>query len=147
MSNDPAKLWARDRGNTPIGRDYFAGLGILVVGDDPLFRWAVKEVLTLAGHTVSSTTADLHPIRAAVDSCIPDVIVVMQCALPERQGTVIRFLRAAAPMSAIVVVLPDNLRETRFGAMRAGATRLLTDPVDMRALPAAVLGAQRCRPI
>jgi len=122
---------------------YSARLRVFVVSEDSLLRWAVQEVLSAAGHIVVDGGAARYPAEDAA----PDVVVIGPEGGAAAQANELRTFSARVPSSALVAIPIDDTRETRFAALRAGATRLTPHPFDVHQLPQLVADANRCRPI
>ena len=127
--------------------EYSAALRVLVVGDEELFHWAMRETLEAAGHVVYDAGTDAADVASAVVESGADVVVIGPAMAPTTQIDRIRLVLRFAPDVGVVVVSGETSRESNFDLLRAGATRVLGDTVDVADVPAIVADAHRCRPI
>jgi DNA-binding NarL/FixJ family response regulator len=137
VPDDPSEI-IRQRG------DYSAPLRVLIVGDEKLFRWAVREALEAAGFVVDEASASVAAVHAAIDRATPDVVVIGPAMESQRQLDLLRECRLA-PDAALVAMTGERSRESRFDILRAGATQVVGDAVDIADIPAIVAEANRQR--
>lgn len=124
--------------------EYSAAVRVLVVGDEPLFRWAVGETLRAAGYAVFEA-AGSEP--GSLAHSIADVVVIGPAMSTPIQLDLVGELRRSSADTAVVVIAGDASRDALTALWRAGAARVVPDPVDIADLPALVAAACRCRPI
>jgi DNA-binding NarL/FixJ family response regulator len=127
--------------------EYSAALHVLVVANETLFRWALRETLGAAGHVVYEVGTDPIDVAHAVVESAADVVVIGPAMAPATQIDRIRLVVRVAPAVAVVVVNGETSRGSIFDLLRAGATRVTSDTVDVADVPAIVADANRCRPI
>jgi two-component system response regulator FlrC len=107
-------------------------LGVLVVEDDPLLRWAIAETLRVAGHRVIEAwdvVSAGHGFRNALtaidvvlfDGDLPDV--------PHRD--LLAVVRALAPGRVIVMMTDDASPVTTTEAVEFGVHAVVSKPFEM----------------
>ncbi len=110
---------------------------IVVVDDDPLFRWALSEILERAGYRVHATATGQDGL-AAIQEYQPRM-VVLDIGLPGLDGfTVLRIIRQTRPDIPVLMLTADPRPETRQQTLRLGAYAHFEKPCDWTALLAAV---------
>ena len=68
-------------------------MNILVIDDEKLIRWSLKERLTREGHTVTEAE-DGRSAAAALDAELPD-LVLLDMKLPDTDGlTILKSIRS-----------------------------------------------------
>jgi DNA-binding response OmpR family regulator len=71
-------------------------MNILVVDDEKLIRWSLKERMTREGHAVTEAEDGSRP-AAALDAELPD-LVLLDMKLPDTDGlTILRRSRSGPP--------------------------------------------------
>lgn len=116
--------------SAPAG-ELFAMQTVLVVDDEPLIRWAIREGLEGAGYAVveagSAGEALAHvagPGRFAV--------ALLDLRLPDCDDlTLLRRVRDAAPGCRIIMMTAHGTAETLAEAMRSGAVATIAKPFDL----------------
>ncbi len=110
---------------------------ILVVDDEPLQRWAVREHLQAWGYRVTeadSAGAALASYRAQS----PD-LVLLDLRLGADSGLdVLRDLREIDPSAAVIMVTAHGDLEDAVGGFRLGLTDFFKKPLDFEALQVAL---------
>jgi DNA-binding NtrC family response regulator len=121
-------------------------MNILVVDDEKLIRWSLKERLTREGHAVTEAE-DGKAAAAALDTDLPD-LVLLDMKLPDTDGlTILRSVVARAPELPVIIITAYSTVDTAVEAMRLGAYDYISKPFDMdelaitvkRALEASIL--------
>jgi DNA-binding NtrC family response regulator len=102
---------------------------ILVVDDEPLIRWAVREGLEGEGYGVveaGSAREALASMHGAVD------VVLLDLKLPDSDDlSLLRRIRAAAPGCRVIMMTAHGSPEMLAEAMRAGAFGTVAKPFDL----------------
>ena len=110
---------------------------IVVVGDDPNGLRQVEQVLHADGYRRVSLTTDLQKSQDFVTGREPD-LVLLDLAPPHSRGLeLVQTLRdqvAADSFVPILMLTPELAGVERRQALKAGATDLLTKPLDMEEL-------------
>jgi DNA-binding response OmpR family regulator len=112
---------------------------ILVVDDEPLIRWSLRERLTAAGYEVREAETGLEAVDALAERT--PALVLLDLALPELDGLgVLRSVRRMQPGCPVIVMSAHGSPGGGSGAqaLELGATHYLTKPFDFNALLALV---------
>jgi DNA-binding NtrC family response regulator len=106
---------------------------VLVVDDDTLVRWTLRERLQTAGHTVleAGTGAEaLERFREGVD------LVLLDQRLPDINGDdVLRRLKAIDPEPPVILLTAHASVEQAVGSMKDGAFYYSRKSTDLRDVP------------
>ena len=102
---------------------------ILVVDDEPLIRWAVREGLETEGYGVleaGSAREALASLAGGVD------VALLDLKLPDSDDlSLLRRIRAAAPACRVIMMTAHGTPEVLADAMRAGAFGTVAKPFDL----------------
>ena len=121
---------------TPNGR-------ILIVEDDVAVREMLAEYLRTHGYEVAEVDRGVT-MRGAVESALPDV-VLLDVNLPGEDGfTLARFLRERYDVGIIIVSAATEIAD-RVGGLEIGADDYVGKPFDLRELRARVKSVIRRR--
>jgi len=104
---------------------------ILVVDDEPLIRWAIREVLEDAGYAVveAGTARDA---LAQIKSAAPFAVALLDLRLPDCDDlTLLRGVRRDAPDTRIVMMTAHGTPELMAEAIRAGAFSTVIKPFEL----------------
>jgi two-component system, NtrC family, response regulator AtoC len=105
-------------------------MNILVVDDEKLIRWSLKERLTREGHAVTEAE-DGKSAAAALDAELPD-LVLLDMKLPDTDGlTILRSILDRAPHLPVIIITAYSTVDTAVEAMRVGAYDYVSKPFDM----------------
>ncbi|HLY74819.1 MAG TPA: sigma-54 dependent transcriptional regulator [Planctomycetota bacterium] len=105
-------------------------MNILVVDDERLIRWSLKERLTREGHTVTEAE-DGKSAVAALDQELPE-LVLLDMKLPDTDGlTILRSVLDRAPELPVIIITAYSTVDTAVEAMRLGAYDYISKPFDM----------------
>jgi DNA-binding NtrC family response regulator len=113
---------------------YFPSFRVLVVEDDPLLGWALRETLVGSGHAVVEARDGAKGLRAAGTALQPFDVIVLDDRLAEREAAwplLVSFARLSPTSGG--VLLADVDRATRRED-RIGTWHVLNKPFDMEAL-------------
>lgn len=108
---------------------------ILVVDDEPLIRWSLRERLTAAGYEVREAETGLEAVDAFAERS--PALVLLDLALPELDGLgVLRSVRRMRPLCPVIVMSAHDSPGSGAGAraLELGAACFLTKPFDFDAL-------------
>ena len=105
---------------------------VLVALEQPLFAEVLRVALShRGGYEVVGCCASLADLRAEVERCRPDV-VLMDVASEQHDGVaVLREVRAAAPRTAVLVLSAEQDAPVLSEVMTAGAAGFLSFQADM----------------
>ncbi len=110
---------------------------ILVVDDDPLFRWVLSQVLERAGYRVHAAATGEDGL-AAIRDCQP-CAVLLDLRLPDMDGlTVLKAIHQVRPDLPVLMVTGDPTPETRRQALRLGVYAFFAKPCDWTELLATI---------
>ena len=116
--------------STP-GRELFAMKTILVVDDEPLIRWAIREVLEDAGYAVVEAGTAREAL-AQVTASGPFAVALLDLRLPDCDDlSLLRGVRRDAPACRIVMMTAHGTPEVMAEAVRAGAFSTVSKPFDL----------------
>ena len=105
-------------------------MNILVVDDEKLIRWSLKERMTREGHSVREAE-DGKSAAAALDAELPD-LVLLDMKLPDTDGlTILRSILDRAPQLPVIIITAYSTVDTAVEAMRVGAYDYISKPFDM----------------
>jgi DNA-binding NtrC family response regulator len=105
-------------------------MNILVVDDEKLIRWSLKERLTREGHAVTEAE-DGKSAAACLDAELPD-LVLLDMKLPDTDGlTILRSVLDRAPELPVIIITAYSTVDTAVEAMRLGAYDYVSKPFDM----------------
>ena len=105
-------------------------MNILVVDDEKLIRWSLKERMTREGHAVREAE-DGKSAAAALEAELPD-LVLLDMKLPDTDGlTILRSITERAPQLPVIIITAFSTVDTAVEAMRVGAYDYISKPFDM----------------
>ncbi len=118
---------------------------ILVVDDERLIRWSLRERLTAAGYAVREAETGLEAVDAFAERT--PALVLLDIALPELDGIgVLRSVRRMAPSCPVIVMSAyDSPGSGAARAQALGAAHFLAKPFDLEdvvALVSSTLGPE-----
>lgn len=105
---------------------------VLIVDDEPLIRWSLKESLLDAGFSV----ADAPDGRGALEYFAPDAppidAVVLDLRLPDVNGlSLLEHIKRAAPACPVILMTAFGTPETLDAALARGASMTVTKPFSV----------------
>lgn len=114
---------------------------ILVVDDEPLIRWAIREVLEDAGYAVVEAGTAREAL-ARLNESGPFAVALLDLRLPDCDDlTLLRGVRRDAPGCRIVMMTAHGAPEIMTEAMREGAFSTVLKPFDLSRLVGLVQAA------
>jgi len=105
---------------------------VLVVDDELLIRWALREALEAKGYEVTEA-ADASSARAALDAgaARPDA-VVLDYRLPDSNDLgLLTAMRQTAPSMPVIVMTAHGTEEMIKRALDLGAYRVVSKPFEV----------------
>ena len=123
-------------------------LRVLVVDDELLIRWALREALEARGYLVSEA-ADAAGARSAITDggAAPDAIV-LDYRLPDSNDLgLLTTIRDRAPATPVIMMTAYGTADMIEGARHLGAYRVVSKPFEVYHivdLVAAALAARSC---
>jgi DNA-binding NtrC family response regulator len=105
---------------------------ILVVDDEPLIRWAVREGLESAGYAVIEAGSAREAVAAINGGTRPFAAALLDVRLPDSDDlSLLRRLRREVPACRVIVMTAHGSPELLAEAMSAGAFDTISKPFDM----------------
>jgi two-component system KDP operon response regulator KdpE len=104
---------------------------ILIVDDEPLIRWAVRESLEAAGyHVLEAGTA--REALASLDGNVPVAVALLDVRLPDSGDLgLLRRFRSEAPGCRVIIMTAHGGPELLAQAIHEGAFGTVSKPFDM----------------
>jgi DNA-binding NtrC family response regulator len=107
-------------------------LSVLIVDDELLIRWALSEVLTGEGHSVSQADSRAAALQAVKSASRPFDVVLLDLRLPDSDGLgLLEAIRLRSPGSAVVMMTAHGTADTVAGARALGAYDVMAKPFDV----------------
>jgi DNA-binding NtrC family response regulator len=104
---------------------------VLVVDDEPLIRWAIREALEDAGYVVVEAGTAREALAQLTRSG-PVAVALLDLRLPDCNDlTLLRGVRRDAPSCRIVMMTAHGTPELMAEAIRAGAFSTVSKPFDL----------------
>ena len=105
---------------------------ILVVDDEPLIRWAVREGLESAGYAVVEAGTACEALASLSGSAPPVSVVLLDLRLPDSDDLgLLRRLRRDLPACRVIIMTAHGTPELLAEAMTAGAFGTISKPFDL----------------
>ncbi|HVC18770.1 MAG TPA: sigma-54 dependent transcriptional regulator [Vicinamibacterales bacterium] len=102
---------------------------ILLVDDDQLIRWSLRERLTQDGYRVVEAESGREAVQRATDDID---LVLLDVKLPDADGlSVMKEIRRGAPDLPIILVTALSSVHTAVDAIKQGAFHYVTKPFDL----------------
>src|SRR6188508_1416947 len=80
-------------------------LVVLVVDDEPLIRWSLRQALLDRGHLVSTAATGAEALHEVSNAARPFDVVLLDYRLPDRQDlTLLEDVRRLSPGSVVVMM-------------------------------------------
>lgn len=104
---------------------------VLIVDDEPLIRWAVREGLETAGYTV----VEAGSAREALSSLAAGggaAVALLDLKLPDSDDlSLLRRVRQTAPGCRVIMMTAHGTPEILADALREGAVATIAKPFDL----------------
>ena len=109
-----------------------APLAVLIVDDEPLIRWSLRQALRDRGHSVEAAATGVDAVNEIVKAGRPFDVVVLDYRLPDRQDlTLLEDVRRLSPDSVVVMMTAFGDDNMRTGAMARGARAVVDKPFQV----------------
>jgi DNA-binding NtrC family response regulator len=118
---------------------------VLVVDDEPLIRWAVRESLEDAGYgVVEAGTAREAMTRMADAGGRPVAVALIDLRLPDSDDlSLLRRVRGEAPKCQVIIMTAHGTPELLRDAMTQGAFGTISKPFDLTSIVGLVRAAEK----
>ena len=105
---------------------------VLVVDDEWLIRWSLREALEAKGHIVDEAADAAAALSAlAGDRARPDA-VVLDYRLPDSNDlSLLSAIRHGAPATRVIMMTAHGTDEMIRGALELGAYRVVSKPFEV----------------
>ena len=109
-----------------------AHLAVLVVDDEPLIRWSLRQALLDRGHAVAVAATGAEAINEVVNASQPFDVIVLDYRLPDRQDlTLLEDVRRLSPGSVVMMMTAFGDDNMRTGAREHGAHAVVDKPFQV----------------
>ena len=109
-----------------------APLAVLVVDDEPLIRWSLRQALRDRGHSVEAAATGADAVNEILKAGRPFDVVVLDYRLPDRQDlSLLEDVRRLSPDTAVVMMTAFGDDNMRTGAMERGACAVVDKPFQV----------------
>jgi DNA-binding NtrC family response regulator len=116
---------------------------ILVVDDEPLIRWALREGLEGAGFAVIEAGTARETLESLGRATSPVAVALLDVRLPDSDDLgLLRRLRREAPDCRIIVMTAHGTPDLLAEALTAGAFDTISKPFDIPCVVSLVRAAQ-----
>jgi len=121
---------------------------VLVVDDEPLIRWAVREVLEGAGYgVIEAGSAREAMSRLAKADGQPVAVALLDLRLPDSHDlTLLRRVRGHEPGCQVIMMTAHGTPEILGEAVTAGAFSTISKPFDLSSVVGLIRAAEQARP-
>ena len=117
-------------------------MAILVVDDEPLIRWSLREALRGHGHMVSTASTAAEALRVVADKSGHFDVVVLDYRLPDRQDlSLLEDIQAASPASSVVMMTAFADDDMRAQALARGVRAVVEKPFQLKSFVSAIESA------
>jgi DNA-binding NtrC family response regulator len=119
-----------------------AHLAILVVDDEPLIRWSLREALAGRGHDVTTAGSAAEAMLAVSAGTGLFDVIVLDYRLPDRQDlSLLEDVLLASPRSAILMMTAFADDEMRTRALARGVRAVVGKPFQVKSFVSLVESA------
>ena len=105
---------------------------VLIVDDEPLIRWAVREGLESAGYTVVEAGSAREALGSLAAGAGDVAVALLDLKLPDSDDlSLLRRVRQAAPDCRVIMMTAHGTAEVLAEALREGAVATIAKPFDL----------------
>jgi DNA-binding NtrC family response regulator len=105
---------------------------ILVVDDEPLIRWAVREGLEAAGFAVVEAGTAREALQSFGDGAARAAVALLDLKLPDSDDlSLLRRILTTAPGCRVIMMTAHGTPELLAEAVQAGAFATIAKPFDL----------------
>ena len=118
---------------------------VLVVDDEPLIRWAVREILEDAGYGVVEAGSACEAMSRVADAARrPLAVALLDLRLPDSDDlSLLRRVRGEAPGCRVIIMTAHGTPEILRDAMTQGAFGTISKPFDLTSILGLVRAAEK----
>jgi DNA-binding NtrC family response regulator len=118
---------------------------VLIVDDEPLIRWAVREILEDAGYAVvEAGSAREAMVRIGEADGQPLAVALLDLRLPDSDDlSLLRRVRGKAPRCQVIIMTAHGTPEILSDAMTQGAFGTISKPFDLSSIVGLVRAAEK----
>lgn len=110
-----------------------AHLSILVVDDEPLIRWSLKEALRARLHDVATAASGAEALRVLASSPRHFDVVVLDYRLPDRHDlSLLEDVQQVSPESAVLMMTAFADDDMRTRALAQGVRAVVGKPFQLK---------------
>lgn len=112
-----------------------SALRVLVVDDEGLIRWSVREILSGVGHIVSEAGNGATARSILKRSTEPIDVVLLDYRLPDSNDLgLLQDVRRLSPSSTVIMMTAHRTSELTDAATASGAECVIDKPFDLQLL-------------
>lgn len=116
---------------------------ILVVDDEPLIRWALREGLEGEGYAVLEAGSARETMERLARAENPVAVLLLDVRLPDSHDLgLLRRIRREAPACRVIVMTAHGTPDLLAEALTAGAYDAISKPFDLARVVGLVRAAQ-----
>lgn len=109
-----------------------AHLAVLVVDDESLIRWSLRQALLDHGHSVATAATGAEAINEIASATRSFDVIILDCRLPDRQDlTLLDDVRRLSPDSVVLMMTAYGDDNMRTGAKERGALAVVDKPFQV----------------
>jgi two-component system, repressor protein LuxO len=118
--------------NIPLPAEKPAQLAVLVVDDEPLIRWSLRQSLVDRGHSVATAANGADAINEILNAGRSFDVVILDYRLSDRQDlTLLEDVRRLSPESVVMMMTAFGDDNMRTGARERGAHAVIDKPFQV----------------
>jgi two-component system, NtrC family, response regulator HydG len=118
--------------NNSLPAEKPAHLAVLVVDDEPLIRWSLRQALMDRGHSVATAASGADAINEIAHAGHSFNVVILDYRLPDRQDlTLLEDVRRLSPESVVMMMTAFGDDNMRTGARERGALAVVDKPFQV----------------
>lgn len=132
----------RSVGNDSRSGEKPASLAVLVVDDEPLIRWSLREALKARGHHVTTAGSGAEALSAVSAQSSPFDVVVLDYRLPDRRDlSLLEDVQHSSPRSAVLMMTAFADDDMRTRAIAKGVRAVVGKPFEVKSFVALIESA------
>jgi DNA-binding NtrC family response regulator len=117
---------------------------VLIVDDELLIRWALREALVDRGFDVIEAVDGRSAVRALGEASEPPDVVLLDYRLPDSDDlSLLTTIKGLVPLGQVILMTAFGTSEVAKVALDLGAYRVITKPFEVDDMAALVTQAHR----